>query len=200
MKLAIPRRLNKHFYRVEYVTDPTVPFAFKIIRASTNTTLYEHLFFRWKFRLCSSDFSSYIFSDFCMFTYICFLVISNFYFISILLLISLIKFQFFNFSSCCIWNIFSQDRYDVGRTRVWGWIFSICHQIGFIECVWIRWEPAQFFPPEARLVHYAHLLSAFWFDGPRSNEESRRCSSFCHGSGKRRQCSRNFPAQQQRHG
>ncbi|OWA50428.1 putative maltase-glucoamylase 2 [Hypsibius exemplaris] len=41
VKLAIPRRLNKHFYRVEYVSDPGLPFAFKIIRQSTNTTLID---------------------------------------------------------------------------------------------------------------------------------------------------------------
>ncbi|GAV08613.1 hypothetical protein RvY_18278 [Ramazzottius varieornatus] len=41
LNLAIPRRLNKNFYRVEYVSDPNQAFAFKIIRASTNVTLFD---------------------------------------------------------------------------------------------------------------------------------------------------------------
>ena len=39
LNLAIPRRLNKNFYRVEYISDRNQPFAFKIIRASNNVTL-----------------------------------------------------------------------------------------------------------------------------------------------------------------
>ncbi|XP_055327208.1 sucrase-isomaltase, intestinal-like [Paramacrobiotus metropolitanus] len=41
VKLAIPRRLNNPFYRVEYVTDTAKPFSFRIVRRSTNVTLLD---------------------------------------------------------------------------------------------------------------------------------------------------------------